>query len=675
VRPLISKLVNDMPISYVPRRAYQGGNWPRRNDSTVQMAEMGAVSTLFSVVSRLASDVSAAEWHMHKTVATTSAQRSKASCDICEEPGVVLVTSHAALDLWNKPNEFYTRQQFVESVEQHMDLTGEAWWVLTRAQVYRAAILEMWPVRPDKMAPVPDSENYISGYIYYSPDGDKIPLATDEVIQTKLPNPLDSYRGMGPVQSLLHDLDAVRFSAEWNRNFFINSATPGGIIEVEANLSDPEFDEMRSRWAVQHRGVANAHRVAILERGAKWVDRNYTMKDMQFAEMRDVSRDVIREAFGIHKAILGLSDDVNRANAEAADWQYAKYLLTSRLERWKQTLNSRLLPMYPNTNQGLSFTYCSPVAEDQAANDSTRTSKANAFKTYIDAGVDPVTASSICGLPTIETITIKPAPVVPSVPVNHLGVDADPKALKVLNAAGPQGDEALQDLEDLLQELKDKWDGISADQYEDLIQQVKQAIDKGDYAALSELEVDNKDASSALFLSMMVMAGYAADRMVKSASEQGHTISRIKPMDHDMRRVSDTWTALMGEQLAVSAGREALRVAGPSSTGAEVSEGVRVHLEGLSDAFVREQLSGALWAGENIGRYVTLNAASPKPDYYLADEVRDKNTCSPCRAIDGTKFYTLGDAVMAYPNGGYNACLGGIRCRGTYEPVWTEAAA
>ncbi|KKK81335.1 hypothetical protein LCGC14_2814460, partial [marine sediment metagenome] len=63
-------------------------------------------------------------------------------------------------------------------------------------------------------------------------------MGVDDVVQLKMPNPLDPYRGMGPVQSILADLDSERYSAAWNRNFFINGAEPGGIIEVDRRLDD-----------------------------------------------------------------------------------------------------------------------------------------------------------------------------------------------------------------------------------------------------------------------------------------------------------------------------------------------------------------------------------------------------------------------------------------------------
>jgi HK97 family phage portal protein len=327
---------------------------------------------------------------------------------VCDQPGVTLVTEHPALSVWNTPNQFFTTQEFVESEEQHIDLTGEGWWVVVRLG---GRPIELWPVRPDRMLPVPHPQKFLSGYVYLGPDGERVPLGLDEVIQIRVPNPTDPYRGMGAVQSILIDLDSSRLSAEWNRNFFLNGAEPGGIIEVPTELGDDEFERLRMRWNEQHKGVANAHRVAILEMG-KWVDRKFTQRDMQFAELRSVSREVIREAFAIHGHKLGLSESVNRANADAADVTYAKDQTIPRLGRFKQALNKDFLRLFGDMGKGYEFAHANPVPDDAESLNAERDSKTAAYKTLVDAGVEPEDAAAVVGLPPMRhTAPAAPAPV------------------------------------------------------------------------------------------------------------------------------------------------------------------------------------------------------------------------------------------------------------------------
>lgn len=374
------------PVPFASRAAAHS-RFGQRRDAEAQMRAMSAVGTLFAIVDRTSNATALVDWKLYR--------KAKSGRD----EDRIEVTSHAALDLWNKPNGFMPRQEFVEAQQQHFDLTGEAWWVIARRPGVNIP-LEMWPVRPDRMAPVPSTDKFLAGYVYTSPDGEQIPLGLDEVIQLRRPCPWDPYRGLSPVLSILPDLDTSRYAAEWSRAFFINSAQPGGIIEVPSALSDDQFDELRERWNEQHRGVGNAHRVAILEHG-KWVDRTISQRDMQFVELRGATADRVREAYGISKSAIGDFEDINRASALAAKAWFAEQQTIPRLERIRAALNHELLPLFGPTADGLEFDYCDPVPPDPETEAATLTARAEAAAALRTAGWEPAGVLSAVGLPEI----------------------------------------------------------------------------------------------------------------------------------------------------------------------------------------------------------------------------------------------------------------------------------
>ena len=364
----LTRPANRPPVQYSGRRAVGFGVGTIGSDQSRYLNTMGGVGTLFSIVSRISQATAGVEWCLFRT--STDARRSTATT---ARPRTE-VTKHPALQVWQHPNKFMSQQLFVEIFSQHMELVGESFWL--PAQDDRFAFpVELWPIRPDKMLEVPSATDFLAGWIYRGPDGERVPLGVDEVIQLKAPNPTNPYRGMGAVQSILTDLDSVRYSAEWNRNFFINGAQPGGIIEVENTLEDEEFNQFQDRFRASHQGVANAHKVLMLEGGMKWQDINFSQKDMQFAELRNVGRELIMEAFGIGKTMLGMTESVNRASAEAAEVIFAKWLIVSRLDRIKGALNTNFLPLFGPLGEGVEFDYKSPVPEDLDREASERTSK------------------------------------------------------------------------------------------------------------------------------------------------------------------------------------------------------------------------------------------------------------------------------------------------------------
>jgi HK97 family phage portal protein len=398
--PFGPALRNQTPVPLTPSRFTTGlFGAPLKNDADAQLAATGNAGILWQIIDRIGTSVATPDWHLYR--------KAKSG----KEEDRVEVATHAALDLINKPNPHYTRPELIEAGQQPIDLIGEGILLVTRIAGPKSLPLELWPVRPDRMEPVPHPKDFISHWWYHSPDGEKIRLEVADVLRIKRPNPRDPYRGMGPVQGLLADIDSARYSAEWNRNFFINGAEPGGIIELENGLSDTEFDEMTRRWREQHQGVANAHRVAIIEHG-KWVDRKASMKDLQIAELRVIPDEQIRKAFGYPIAMLGNAGDVNRATALAQKAIFAETIVVPRLERWKQLLNTRLLPMYAGGDK-LEFDYDNPVPPDAEAINAERDSRVGAAVALLGTGrFAPAAVLEALELPEIEeTIVVEAAPV------------------------------------------------------------------------------------------------------------------------------------------------------------------------------------------------------------------------------------------------------------------------
>ncbi len=409
----IVSVINRAPVAYTSDRSGFGVSRLFSGSSgEAHMAAMGAVGTLFNVVSTTSTATSAVEWHLHRRTRRSPGVLDARNCEACDKPGYTLVEDHQALRLWNRPNDFWLGSEWREAGQQHLDLVGESWTVVERNDFGGPIPLGLWPVRPDRITPIPSPDEYLIGYIYTGPSGERVPLEIDDVLPIRLPNPLDPYRGLGPVQSIMVDLDSTRYSAEWNRRFFLNDATPGGIIEIPTALGDIAFRQMIDRWREQHKGVSNAHRVGVLENNAKWVERQYTQKDMQFVQLREVSREVIQEAYGFPKFASGRIDDVNRATAEASMTWFARQLTVPRLERWKAMANHRYLPLFGAAATGLEFEYANPVPEDHETENAERTSKAEAYKTLTDAGVEPDDAAMVVGLPPMRTV---PKPVMPAI--------------------------------------------------------------------------------------------------------------------------------------------------------------------------------------------------------------------------------------------------------------------
>lgn len=366
----------------------------------------GKMGTLWSTVSLLASSTARPEWRLYRKTTDNRVRYSTVSEGSDQRTEVL---QHPALAVLNHPSAFWTRFELMEQYQQFLDLTGSAHMLLSYDD--RATFpVEMWPVRPDRIDPVPSQENFLAGWVYRSPDGEQVPLKLNEIIQVRYPDPMDPYGGCGPVQSVLTDIDAGSYAAEYNRNFFYSGADPGGVITVPNKLTDEEWDEFADRWRETHQGVARAHHIAVLEGGMTWAGPGSTsQKDMEFTGLRNMSRDIVREAYGMHKVMLGVTEDVNRANAQTGEEVFYSWKVIPRLDRWKMIFNERFLPLFGAGN--VEFDYIAPKPQNREQDNEELSAKAGAAQLLVAAGFDPHAVLEVVGLPDMPFGAPAPAPV------------------------------------------------------------------------------------------------------------------------------------------------------------------------------------------------------------------------------------------------------------------------
>lgn len=365
-----------------------------KDDAAPTIRELQATvqhPTFRSVLDLISSEVGGIEWHLYRKFTNPAPERNRKA-----------ITNRPEWELWDQPNMDMTGYQVRKLVEWHYQAVGEGYMICDYLESGSLKLPgSFWPVRPDRMCPVPVKTGLgIAGWVYKGPDSEKVPLEKEEVMRIYNPHPIDWQRGTGAAQSLLPAIAASLTGMQFLKAFYANDATPGGMIELGQDeiMEEDEYRQLLSRWNDRHKGVSRAHRVGILEVGTyKQIQVN--MKEMQFTEMRNLTRDEVLEAVRVHKQMLGISEDVNRANAEAGKAVFAENTTLNRAKDWYAFANKLWLPSFGPLAETLELCYENPVPEDQAADDASLESRSRTFKTLTDAGMSHEDAAQICGLP------------------------------------------------------------------------------------------------------------------------------------------------------------------------------------------------------------------------------------------------------------------------------------
>lgn len=231
------------------------------------------------------------------------------------------------------------------------------------------------------------------------------------------------------------------------------------------------------------------------------------------------------------------------------------------------------------------------------------------------------------------------------------------------------------------------WMSILSDQRGELTGQVKAAVDSGNFAALSSMSVSTDAAVDLLTDHMARFAQTCGLQQQHEADRQGVTVPPWALTDNDpegavtasvrsaaksflarMRAYAAVIASGLASKMVTSASQRSVTLAQTDADGAEVARDIDVYLSDHPKSYVRTDLAAAMTMAQNMGRLAVLTAAPPGS--YYASEMLDRNTCGPCRSVDGKQFGSLDAAEQAYPAGGYVDCAGGSSCRGTMVTVW-----
>ena len=225
---------------------------------------------------------------------------------------------------------------------------------------------------------------------------------------------------------------------------------------------------------------------------------------------------------------------------------------------------------------------------------------------------------------------------------------------------------------------------VLAAQRGELVDQVVATVEAGKLGSLGGLTVPSSDGQAVILAAMKQVADLGALSVVAEAAHQGVTIpmDKVAVQPAALAKIASARAQLIAARLASAAGVRVLQqvraAAAPHTEpkslqqqADEAGDDLSTWLALLSDTPVLDQLGAALTAGQNYGRVAAYVAAPGQPGF-IASEIEDDNTCTPCQDEDGTEFATFAEAQDAYPNGGYLFCEGGMRCRGTFVGLWAS---
>jgi len=275
-----------------------------------------------------------------------------ASLPLAMYDGLRELDRHPLLGLLARPNPRETRADFLEAVASHLLVAGNSYIELV---AIAGEPRELYALRPDRMKVVSGREGWPEAY-EYSVAGKSVRFEMQEtegapppILHIKLFNPADDHYGLSPLEAAHRALDIHNAASGWNKALLDNAARPSGVLVYSAasgNLSQDQFERLKSELELNFQGAQNAGRPLLLEGGLDWKSLSLSPKDMDFIEAKHAAAREIALAFGVPPMLLGIPGDNTFSNYQEANRSFYRGTAVPFANRLLSALTNWLAPAY-----------------------------------------------------------------------------------------------------------------------------------------------------------------------------------------------------------------------------------------------------------------------------------------------------------------------------------------
>lgn len=257
---------------------------------------------------------------------------------------------HPLRQLIARPNPFLSEFELWELTIIHLYLAGNAFWEKVRSSAGR--VVELWPLRPDRVRIVPHARDWIAGY-QYRIDGRTFELGRDDVIHFRFPDPLNDFLGMPPLRAALRAVATDNEMTDFAKVMLQNGALPGVVITTQEAIDEATVERLSARWK-QKFGGRRRGEPAFLQQGMEVHTVGLDMQQLAFPDLRMISETRICAALGVPPILVGAQAGLARstfANYGEARRSFWEETIAPLLRRFADKINTQLLPEWPGSER------------------------------------------------------------------------------------------------------------------------------------------------------------------------------------------------------------------------------------------------------------------------------------------------------------------------------------
>ncbi|MDY0071817.1 MAG: phage portal protein [Thauera sp.] len=294
-----------------------------------------------------------------------------------------IIWDHPVSQVLRNPNPHWTRQQLFEVIVCWLMLTGNAYLYRVNPQ---GQTKELWPVSPDRIAPIPSADigKWIEGYEEIDEKGIKRRSQTykpENVTHIRLMNPANPYVGISPLGAAAMAVDLDNAQRSWNTATMQNRGVPDGVFSFKQPIDEIQSKSLVERLKERFYGPKRARTPIVLGSDATYQRMSLTPVEMDFLQSRKFNREEIAAIYGVPPQLMAseaASTYNNFSSAIRVLWESAILPLLDNIRDCLQT------SFKDELSEGLTI---GPDLTNVRALQESEDERAKVAKLYVEMGV------------------------------------------------------------------------------------------------------------------------------------------------------------------------------------------------------------------------------------------------------------------------------------------------
>ena len=328
---------------------------------------------LYASVFQIATTIARLPWQVIKKTPIPEGEREKDGSKYKKED-VTDDDENPLVKLLKHPNKEMTWYDFMESLTSFIELAGNAYAELSENTLQQ--VTEMYIMRPDRVEVLPGKDNkLVKGYAFKvngrsSPE-EGVVFDAKNVMHIKAFHPLDDWYGLPSVKPAARALSLEDAAFKWNTDFFLNDATPGGLLSTDEKVTREDAEHIEQKWRSRGTGAGNRRKTVLLPFGIKFTKMGTDIKDIEFEGLIKQTCQEQLAAIGVPPAKVGLLEFAKYSNYEIQNRAYYEDTIEPKMMKIQSAINLCIASKFNDKNKKTTYHFQFDLRKKIGENDDT----------------------------------------------------------------------------------------------------------------------------------------------------------------------------------------------------------------------------------------------------------------------------------------------------------------